>query len=362
MPTYKADKPTKDGRQYYFIVSYTDTKGNHQQYKSKNFRTQKECREEEAKYLLTANMSVSSEITFSQLSDIYLEEQKSLVKPQTVPHLQDVLRWINASLGSIKVAKMTRMQYEAFRNSLDGLSASYKNKINRQLKCLLKFALNRYDIYNSIPDKYPSFREDKIAQSIDFYDLEEFNKFIATTDDPRFIGLFTTLFFCGLRFGEANALQFKDIYNNQLHITKTVNTKMKGDKAKYLTTSPKTPSSVRILPIPKRVANCLKTLLEKWQQEKDFSEDYYVFGGYFPLPETTVTKQKNKMCEEAGLRQIRIHDFRHSCASLLINNGASATLVAQYLGHSNTQMTLNTYSHLWKSKLDEITEAIDNFR
>jgi integrase len=62
----------------------------------------------------------------------------------------------------------------------------------------------------------------------------------------------------------------------------------------------------------------------------------------------------------ASLPHIRIHDFRHSCASLLINNGASIILVSKYLGHSNISTTLNTYSHLYKNQFDEIVNTIDN--
>ena len=68
---------------------------------------------------------------------------------------------------------------------------------------------------------------------------------------------------------------------------------------------------------------------------------------------------KNNKCKEAGLKVIRIHDFRHSCASLLINNGADITLVAKYLGHSKIDETLNTYSPMFKNKLDNIIGLID---
>jgi site-specific recombinase XerD len=69
---------------------------------------------------------------------------------------------------------------------------------------------------------------------------------------------------------------------------------------------------------------------------------------------------KNKYAKEANVKQIRIHDFRHSCASVLINNGASIMIVAKYLGHSKIDQTLNTYSHLFKNKLDEIVQTLDS--
>ncbi len=69
---------------------------------------------------------------------------------------------------------------------------------------------------------------------------------------------------------------------------------------------------------------------------------------------------RDKACKLAKVKTIRIHDFRHSCASLLINNGASITLVAKYLGHSNITTTLNTYTHLFKNELDDMIETINN--
>lgn len=64
-------------------------------------------------------------------------------------------------------------------------------------------------------------------------------------------------------------------------------------------------------------------------------------------------------CTLTGLKVIRIHDFRHSCASLLINNGANVTLVAKYLGHSKIDETLNTYSHMYQNRLENIVQIIE---
>ena len=77
------------------------------------------------------------------------------------------------------------------------------------------------------------------------------------------------------------------------------------------------------------------------------------------LPFQTLANIKNRYCEKAGIKNIRIHDFRHSHASLLINSGASIVLVAKRLGHKDITMTLNTYSHI--SPQDEIA-VLDTFR
>ena len=72
-------------------------------------------------------------------------------------------------------------------------------------------------------------------------------------------------------------------------------------------------------------------------------------------------RHKNiEIVKDAKIKRIRLHDFRHSCASLLINNGASIALVAKYLGHSDISTTLNTYTHMFKNEMSDIINIINN--
>lgn len=88
---------------------------------------------------------------------------------------------------------------------------------------------------------------------------------------------------------------------------------------------------------------------------KPFIDDY----DNFVISSNALADCKNTNCEKAGVKQIRLHDFRHSCASLLINKGANIQIVAKYLGHTKIEETLKTYSHLFISTLDEIINVID---
>ncbi len=96
------------------------------------------------------------------------------------------------------------------------------------------------------------------------------------------------------------------------------------------------------------------------KKQYGFSEKWYVFGDKEPLSPNILRYNKNKYTQLAGVKQIRIHDFRHSCASVLINNGASIMVVAKFLGHAKIDETLNTYSHLLKNKMDEIVQTVNN--
>lgn len=123
---------------------------------------------------------------------------------------------------------------------------------------------------------------------------------------------------------------------------------------------PKTKSSVRILPIPKVLLNDLKTLKNEMKQYIDYNDNWFAFGGSLPLADTTIQNHNLYNTKKARLKNIRIHDFRHSCASLLISNNASIALVAKYLGHSNITTTLNTYTHMFKNEFNDIINVIDN--
>lgn len=95
-------------------------------------------------------------------------------------------------------------------------------------------------------------------------------------------------------------------------------------------------------------------------KEHGFNDNYFVIGDDFPIGSNPITSRKNRNCKLASVPQIRIHDFRHSCASLLINNGANVTIVAKYLGHTKIEETLNTYTHLFNSALNEVVDLINN--
>lgn len=90
-----------------------------------------------------------------------------------------------------------------------------------------------------------------------------------------------------------------------------------------------------------------------------FNDNFFVAGDVLPVCSNTLTNYKNINCKLANVKQIRLHDFRHSCASLLVNKDANVQVVAKYLGHTKIEETLNTYTHLFNSALNEVVNLID---
>ena len=126
--------------------------------------------------------------------------------------------------------------------------------------------------------------------------------------------------------------------------------------------SPKTKSSIRNVPMVDVLAEDLKKLKKIAKQSYGFNEDWFVLGYEEPLKFSRLRDRKNLISKKAGVKQIRLHDFRHSCASLLISRGANITLVARFLGHTKIEETLNTYSHFFKSDLESLANKIDDIK
>lgn len=175
--------------------------------------------------------------------------------------------------------------------------------------------------------------------------------------------MFITLFNTGMRLGEALALCWYDLKNSEISITKS-HTKQ-TEKGSYEIKIPKNNSSIRSVAINASL-NSLLLDQKKSSQNKDanFSENDFIFGGKKPLARTTVERKKNEAIERSGVKKIRIHDFRHSHATILINSGMNIVSVSRRLGHSDINMTLRVYTHLLHKKdmklLDFLEESSHN--
>lgn len=179
----------------------------------------------------------------------------------------------------------------------------------------------------------------------------------------KFIALFEVLYYCGTRRGELRGLTWKNINFNRKEINSIQNVvNVSGDSGYWQLTTPKTRTSKRQIPMPDILITHLKQLKEECERYYGFNENWIVFGDIQPIHPDVLRRKKNELAKKAGVKQIRIHDFRHSCVSLLINNVANVTMVAKYLGHSKIDETLNTYSHVFQNKLDDIVNTINDLK
>lgn len=358
MPVYK--KKIKNKIKYYARINFVDAYGKYKAQQSKYFDTKREADIEETKLKINAKHSEKNSITFDEAFQEYVNFKKSKIKPTTLRKYAPMYANVKDTIGSIKISKLNIQQYQKIKDSLDNdLSFDYKNKIHRLIISIIRYAELMYNITNNAPMKVGGFEKDpsELKKEMNFYTHDEFNIFIKYFDDNIiYKSLFTLLYYEGLRIGEANALTWNDIdfTRKTIKINKTVTNKLK--EYDYYVSSPKTSSSNRIIPIKKEVFDCLEQLYSRYKIMPKFSSKWFIFGGIKPMSETSITNKKNLAADTQKLKRIRIHDFRHSCASYYISLGANILLIAKLLGHSSTKMTMDTYSHLYPNELEKLFE------
>ena len=201
----------------------------------------------------------------------------------------------------------------------------------------------------------------EMPKKMDFYTYDEFKTFISYETDLKYKCLFQTLYYCGLRNGEMRGITWEDIDfdKKQISINKQIPTRFSSKNWHF--TSTKTKSSNRVLPLTDVLLKDLKVLYNNVSQSTNFKSNWFVFGeADIPIVADNPSYRQEKICEKANIKKIRIHDFRHSCASLLINSVANVTIVAKYLGHTKLEETLNTYSHMFESTLNQVVDYINN--
>lgn len=305
-------KWTKDGRKWNFHVRYKDLDGKTKQYQSKLFKTKPEAQEAERIFLLELDKyRPDNNMTFKELYLAFYEYQKDKVKETTLNTYKDRMRYMSL-LDNIKVKDFSLQNYEMWRKKIleYPLSNRTRNYIYKFLKTIMNFGTKWYGLnFNQIYPKMTNFTDpNEIKKEMEFWTYDEFSKFIDKEDDLTFKCLFKTLYFCGLRKGEARALNWNDINftNNTIRINKGLNDNV--NRKKYTITSPKTLTSNRTLPIPKELVNDLKELKENAMSYTNFQEEWFIFGNSTPLGDDVIRRRKNNKCKEAGVKVIRIHD------------------------------------------------------
>jgi len=369
MSVVKSKYVTKDGRKWIFQVSYRKSlQGDLVRYTSPRFKKKEDAEEAQKKFLLRCGNLQACDMTFNDLYQDFFDYQRDKVKSNTLRSYKERFKYLSDTIGRININDFDATHYVLWRKELQrfNLNDTTRNNIQKLLKTLLNYATKWYSInYSFVYPKIEPFRNPNqvVEKEINYYSYEEYKQFISAEDDFTFKVLFEVLYFLGLRVGECRALTFRhiDFINHEVKINSNVvrNCLGEGDK-NYLVTSPKTRSSIRTLPIPSFLVKDLEILKQQQQQVYGFKDTWYVFGSFDPISYDRIRLRAIKNAKISGVKHLTPHEFRHSCASLLVSQGANITLLSRYLGHSDIQETLNTYSHFFKNDLDNVVSCFDN--
>lgn len=199
--------------------------------------------------------------------------------------------------------------------------------------------------------KAPRRREE--AREMHIWDVPEFETFIKAVPSAEFRALFSVLFYSGCRIGEGLALTLEDFSRVGDVYSIRINKSAQAEREGFDIVSPtKNSSSVRSVSLPSRLSPMLSEFLGT-------CEGPFVFGGSRPWDRARVSDVFNSAISASGVSRIRIHDLRHSHASILLASGVPVTEVSRRLGHSSVNTTLSTYAHCLKVSEDAILGALD---
>lgn len=381
MPIYKmTDKNgkniKKDGLQKYRVrINYTDSYGKAKQIDRVAYGAdQAKQLELELSHKLN-NQELSPKMTIEQLFNEYIQAKKTEVRETSLDKTNRILkRYVLPAFKDIKIDKLTVPMVQNWKQSLsdEGLSITTRKNVYGEFRALINYAvkmeyINRNPIIIAGNFKAPLEPKKEML----YYTSDEFKKYISTAKgyaekseqdgslyDWNYYVFFNIAFYMGMRKGEIYALQWTDIKDDKyISVTKSIAQKLKGGDR---ITPPKNKSSIRTIQIPQP----LKTvLLEQYNRQKsaidNFTDNFYICGGTRPVRDTSLEKINKRFADMAGVKRIRIHDFRHSHASLLANEGINIQEVARRLGHSDISMTWNTYSHLYPREEERAIKILD---
>lgn len=350
MPSYKDEKTNT----WYCKFYYTDWQGHKKQKLKRGFTRQKDAKEWERKFL--EQFAKNPDIAFDTLYQKYKEylslrvrentalRRFSMIEHNILPFFKDRI------VSDITPADVVAWQNEMLKK---GLSDTYLSQTNACLKAIFNYAVDYTGLTKNPCTK--SIGSHK-TRKLNFWTPEEYKQFIQQLSDCKdkydnlsYYTIFEILYYTGMREGELLALTLNDIdfKNMQIHINKTYY-RIKG---KDLINPPKTASSERTIDIPDFLVDEIRE---------------YVSHLYKPDPDTRLFEKRPQhlsyilkdRAKKAGVKEIRVHDIRHSHASVLINLGANPVLVAERLGHESPDITLKTYAHLFPHEQKNIVSKI----
>ncbi|EAS63280.1 phage integrase [Photobacterium leiognathi lrivu.4.1] len=277
----------------------------------------------------------------AEFADIWLAEKKiEWSKGHYIDVSGVIEKYLLPAFGNQKISSITKQKILKFRSILsqvpgrkgEYLSSSRINHIMTPLRQLLNEAADRYD-FNS---PWKNIKALKVSRTvIDPFHLDEVESFLNAVPDA-YKTYYTTRFFTGMRTGEIDGLQWKDI--DLVNKTIKVKQALSRNELKEL----KTESSYRDIDLIDRVID----VLQKHKRSK-YTTSTFVFinskGKPFCYPVVSRTIWYPTL-DAAGLRHRNPYQTRHTYATLLLASGESPEWIAKQMGHSTTTMLFRVYS------------------
>ena len=331
---------------------YKNYKGERKQKHKSGFGTKKEAIAWAEQF--SVQQANNIDMTFKAFWEMYRDDMSQRLRENTIRTKDYIMELkVLPYFGNKKMTEITPADIRRWQNSLlkESYSQTYLKTINNQLNAIFNYAVKYYNLPKNPCAIAGSIGKDR-ADEMQFWTQEEFEDFLEfVKDKPISYYAFKTLFWTGLRIGELLALTVNDFDPERKTIT--VNKSYQRIKGRDVITEPKTAKGNRVVTLPDFLVEDLMayTGMLYGRTGKD---------RMFPVTKSYLEHEMIRGCELSGVKKIRLHDLRHSHASLLISKlGLQPTVVADRLGHERIQTTLNTYSHLYPNQGRDLAERLE---
>lgn len=289
------------------------------------------------------------------------------LKPATVSNYAWILaRYILPSVGTVRLVALSPEHVRKMLRTVSDSGASARTvQLSRAvLRAMLADAERDQLVHRNVAAlvKGPRVEREEVVP----WSREEASRFLASLEGHRLHPLFAVGVALGLRKGELLALRWEDVDLDARVLRVRATVQRLGRGVGLVTGSPKTKKSRRNLPLPQVLVTALAAHRESQQRERrEAGTRWQESGLVFTTGKGTMIEPRdlNRFLDDAiaraGLRRIRFHDLRHTCATLLLAQGVSPRVVMEVLGHSQLSMTTDLYGHVMPSSLRDAAKALD---
>lgn len=313
-------------------------------------------------------------MTFKELCDDYLAYHKNILCHSTYYNRERIIRIKllpffgtmdinNIQPEDVKDWKMLMLNHKMItRGSQHGYSDCTLSDMYHCLANILSYGMSVYGLKVNAATTCGKFKPVlvKRIKREQYWTLDEYRLFSSVIDDEKWRIIFDLLYFTGARLGEIRALQWTDLNNQYISITKSVDDK--PDAPNKGIKEPKNQYSVRDVRLPARLYMRLLSYKDTLSKKEGFNDNWFIIGNVKPASKTNIRYRKEMYSKKAGLPPITLHGFRHSHVSMLINSDKNVNLLtmANRLGHKNATRILKVYAHMWPNQQIDLDDALNN--
>jgi integrase len=303
-------------------------------------------------YHITGTVDTTN-IKFGELLEKWLAVRKPNLSPNTYERYDNIIqKYLVPELGKTQLTKLRTDQLESYYSKMLslGLASATVHKHHTIIHAALSTAVHPWGyVGRNVADNAGSPPNSKIE--MDFWNIDEMNQFIESIRDNPHYALFYLALFTGMGRSEILGLSWPDVdllgaqlsVRQSLHQLKDKSFIFKDVKTKYRRrTIALTPSTVSVL-----------------RNLKQTNDLVFCKPDGNPLRPMSMSKAWTQACIKSGVKVIRLHDARHTHATILLKQGVHPKIVQERLGHSSIQMTLDTYSHIIPGLQEAAAKAFD---